>query len=209
MPGADFGSPASYDIGVSERGVRYHVGVTTVDRRVRRTRAALAESLLTLAAQRPFAALTVRDLAAHAGIGYATFFRHYRNKEDLLLDVVGGIVDELADALTPGAGAGRVEETAADLFAYVDAQAPRLRVLFAALAGTPVEAALRAAIGERVRRSRTLAERPGLPADLAAHHVAIASLGLITWWLEHGHGLDRPRMAAAYADWVIRPLLAG
>ncbi|MCC6734813.1 MAG: helix-turn-helix transcriptional regulator, partial [Bauldia sp.] len=58
-----------------------------VDERIRRTRAALAEAVLALASERDFAGVTVADITRRAGIGYATFFRHYPGKDELLADV--------------------------------------------------------------------------------------------------------------------------
>src|ERR1700748_2112315 len=62
--------------------------MTTVsDARVVRTREALRPGMTDLAAERPLDEITVRAIAARAGIGYATFFRHYADKEALLADV--------------------------------------------------------------------------------------------------------------------------
>src|ERR1043165_10230867 len=58
-----------------------------LDARVVRTREGLRQSRVALAAECPLDAITVRAIAARAGIGYATFFRHYTDKEALLADV--------------------------------------------------------------------------------------------------------------------------
>ena len=47
------------------------------DRRVRRTRRALAEALVALASTRPYETITIRDITDRADIGSATVFRHY------------------------------------------------------------------------------------------------------------------------------------
>jgi AcrR family transcriptional regulator len=176
-----------------------------LDRRVRRTRAALAEALIDLAAASAFDRLTVREIAERADVGYATFFRHYPNKEALLLDVFGGIVAELADRLQPTADEGRLEEAGRALFDYVAARPARLRVLFAAMRGTSVEPEVRAAVEARVRSSRAFRPPPGVPADLAAHHLAVASLALVAWWIEHDMPYSPARMGEIYARLVVGP----
>jgi AcrR family transcriptional regulator len=175
------------------------------DRRVRRTRAALATALLTLAAERPFGDLTIRDLTDRADVGYATFFRHYPSKEALLLDVLGGIVDELADRLQPIADAGRLADAGRELFEFVAANAERMKVLLAARHGRAVEDDLRVAVAARVLASPGFRPPAGVPPELAAHHLAVASLALVAWWLDHGLPEDPARMGAIYARLVVAP----
>jgi AcrR family transcriptional regulator len=180
-----------------------------LDRRVRRTRAALAEALLDLATSTPFERLTVREIAERADVGYATFFRHYPSKEALLLDVFGGIVGDLADLLQPTAEEGRLEEAGRVLFEYVAAHETRLRVLFAAQRGTAVEHEVRAAVEARVLASRGFLPPTEMPPDLAAHHLAVASLALVAWWLEHDMPVDPVRMGRIYVRLVVGPTRAG
>lgn len=179
--------------------------MATLDRRVRRTRRALARAVLELAAERPFGELTIRELTAHADVGYATFFRHYANKEELLLDVLGGMVGELADLLQPSAEAGRLEDAGLALFRYVAEQGGALRVLFDAQRTGALERDLRAAVCARVLASPTFRPPPELPAELTAHHLAAASLALVGWWLDQGMPHSPEVMAKAYARLVVGP----
>ena len=82
------------------------------DARVIRTRAALHRSLLHLAERMGFAEITVTAIAEEAGIGYATFFRHFPDKQSLLADIATDMVDTLLmemglSATTDPAEAGR------------------------------------------------------------------------------------------------------
>ena len=58
--------------------------VTGGDARQVRSRHALHQALLALLEEKPFDQITVREISARAGTGYATFFRHYPTKEALL-----------------------------------------------------------------------------------------------------------------------------
>lgn len=179
------------------------------DRRVRRTRAALGQALLDLAAERPFEGLTVRELVDRADVGYATFFRHYASKEALLLDVFGGIVGELAELLQPTAEQGRLEEAGRQLFDYVAQHEARLRLLFAAQRGTAVEREVRAAVEARILASRAFRPLADVPVDVAAHHLAAASLALVAWWLERDMPYGVERMGRIYARLVVGPVAGG
>jgi AcrR family transcriptional regulator len=53
-------------------------------RRTRRTRRTLHEALIRLIMRKGYDALTVQEIIDEADIGRATFYAHYRSKEDLL-----------------------------------------------------------------------------------------------------------------------------
>src|SRR5690242_17538395 len=74
---------------------------TTLDARMARSRAALGEALLTLLEAKAFDQLTVREIAQTATVGYATFFRHYPDKEALLNDVAAQQVRDLLALALP------------------------------------------------------------------------------------------------------------
>lgn len=69
--------------------------------RTTRTRPALCDALLSLLEDRAFEQITVRDLTARAGLGYATFFRHYTDKEALLNDLAARQIKELLAMALP------------------------------------------------------------------------------------------------------------
>ena len=71
------------------------------DRRVLRTRRLLKQALIDRAEDKTFEEITIRDITDHADIGYATFFRHYDGKEDLMLEIFTSIIEELSDIHVP------------------------------------------------------------------------------------------------------------
>src|SRR5262245_59513747 len=94
--------------------------VTTSDARIVRTKAALRQALLALLEEKQFDASTVRDLSARAGIGYATFFRHYPSKAALLDDVAADEIRELLELGLADVQAVNTRAAAATLFRHVD-----------------------------------------------------------------------------------------
>ena len=62
-----------------------------VDRRVARTRALLLQALPVLMAERGFERLTIQNIIDRAGVGRATFYAHFDNKEELLAASVDGL----------------------------------------------------------------------------------------------------------------------
>ena len=70
-----------------------------IDRRVQRTRERLGHALWDLLAERPFESIRVGDLLARADVGRATFYAHYRDKDDLFLDRIEEFLESTATLL--------------------------------------------------------------------------------------------------------------
>jgi AcrR family transcriptional regulator len=75
-----------------------------LDRRKRKSRAALQKALLDLITEKPYAAITVEDIAARADVVRGTFYAHFQGKDTLLLESTRELLAELAveaDAAAP------------------------------------------------------------------------------------------------------------
>ena len=59
--------------------------------------------MIALILEKGYESVTIRDITERADIGYATFFRHYHAKDDLLQDVLDVVYDEFINLLSPGA----------------------------------------------------------------------------------------------------------
>lgn len=67
----------------------------SADRRVTRTKTALREALLTLIQERGYDAITTQEIVDRANVGRSTFYAHYADKEDLLLENMQQLADYL------------------------------------------------------------------------------------------------------------------
>ena len=79
----------------------------SLDRRVRRTRAALTRALVDLVLAKRYRSITVQDLLDRADVGRSTFYSHYRGKDDLLLrsfEAMLEVLDACLDDDAPEAG---------------------------------------------------------------------------------------------------------
>ena len=77
-----------------------------LDRRQRKSRAALQGALATLIGQKPYAEITIDDVAATADVARATFYAHYTDKADLLASATQRLIDELAADVAPASWTG-------------------------------------------------------------------------------------------------------
>lgn len=163
---------------------------TRTDARVLRSRRRLGEALVKLTLERGYDAVTIRDLTDAAGIGYATFFRHYADKDALLRDLLDVVLAELMErleALSPFSDATKmgtmVFEHArdnADLYGVLLRSQHSIDLLPRAL-----EVGMAGVL-------RTYRAKPGgiVPMDAAVNHLIRSFVALIDWWLANGM---RPR----------------
>lgn len=180
---------------------------THKDARVRRSRAALRAALLEMIETTPFEAVTIRDLCARAGIGYATYFRHYPDKGTLLDDLAAQEITELLSRSMPLSVAMDSRAGCRALCAYVDGH----RRLWSALLTGGAAAKLRQ---EFVRQARLAVPadarvRDWVPLDLAISVGASGVLDTLAWWLAHGQDLSVDRIAEILDRLVIAPAMGG
>jgi AcrR family transcriptional regulator len=76
--------------------------LTSQDRRSRRTRKVLQESIIDLLRRESLSKVTVSQIAAHADVSRQAFYLHFTSKEDLLLSHIDDIFDSIRAALVPG-----------------------------------------------------------------------------------------------------------
>ena len=70
------------------------------DRRIARTRSSLHQALLDLVKEKGYAAVTIEDITTRANLGRTTFYLHYQDKEDLLLEGLEERLSALVEKIT-------------------------------------------------------------------------------------------------------------
>ena len=71
-----------------------------IDRRVNRTRRMLREALMSLTLERGYEAVTVEEITQRADVGRTTFYLHYKDKEDLLVESVDTAINDLVEQIS-------------------------------------------------------------------------------------------------------------
>ncbi|MET3210623.1 UNVERIFIED_CONTAM: AcrR family transcriptional regulator [Paenibacillus sp. PvR008] len=68
------------------------------DKRIRRTKKLLRESLVLLLKEKDLKNITITDIVQQADINRGTFYKHYQYKEDLLGEVIDEVLLDLVDS---------------------------------------------------------------------------------------------------------------
>lgn len=170
----------------------------SVDRRVQRTRSHLRDALMALILEKGYDAVTVQDITDRANLGRATFYLHYRDKDDLLLRTLEAVFDDLIAHMKPGVQA-LDQSPALRAFQHAADNSQFYRVLLGGQGGFAIFRKMRDYIADDVKK-RFLPELAvqSTPADLLANYVAGALLALIGWWLENDMPYSPEQMAATY-----------
>lgn len=178
------------------------------DARQVRSRNALTGALLELLEEKPFDQLTIREISARAGTGYATFFRHYPTKEALLSDVASGEIADLLERTIPVLHDSSSFESTQALCRHVAEH----RNLWVALLTGGAAGILREEFVRQARQlPREFAEvKSWLPADLGVVYGAGATIDLLAWWLSKADEDYSPEQIATILNrLVIAPLIGG
>jgi AcrR family transcriptional regulator len=178
---------------------------TLLDARVVRTRQALRQAMTELAEDRPLEAITVRAIAARAGVGYATFFRHYADKEALLADVADLLTQEFLARIRPLLQQRDRRGAARSVCDFVLEHLALYRALIAGGSGETVRAEMLRQCLDTAAKARTRAPDGPLD-DLILFHPVSTILNLVAWWLRNLEAVDAATMAEIIERLVLTPV---
>ena len=100
------------------------------DRRRVRTRQMLRNALLELIDEKGYESVTVQEITDRADLSRATFYLHFKDKDDLLVATLQAMYDDIRDALTVKEGATmQPNHVALNAFKHVQAHRKLYKVL--------------------------------------------------------------------------------
>ncbi|HEY7123282.1 MAG TPA: TetR/AcrR family transcriptional regulator [Ktedonobacterales bacterium] len=178
------------------------------DRRVKRTQKLLAKALISLTLEKGFEAVTIREITERADVGYATFFRHYHDKDALLHDVAEVVLDELLELLSTEPSNADPTTVGTLIFRYAQEQSEIIRALLGNRGSADLKQRIIEAGSQSVLRRQTGLPGSVVPLEIGAYHLVSSSVALIQWWLEHDMPFPPEQMGAIYHELIVRPTSA-
>lgn len=180
------------------------------DRRINRTRRRLSEALTALILEKGYEAVKVEEVTERADVGRTTFYLHYKDKEELLLENINAAINTLLAQIAglpveawqlPGEAASPASADAASaaalspivlIFEHAAENANLYRIILRGEGTSQAQRRIREAIACAVSdflamkvESQSLTINPIIPVEVFGQYFAGALLSFLTWWLEN------------------------
>jgi AcrR family transcriptional regulator len=177
-----------------------------LDRRIERTQQLLTEALVSLILEKGYEAVTIKDITERANVAYVTFFRRYKDIDELLVNMLEAVVEEISalmDEMSPEFMEGAAAKGTL-IFKHAAENSRLYRILLSSPGAAKIVKRTRDAIAANIVSHCDPLMNTDIPIEIAAHHNAAALLALIEWWLEHEMPYPPERMGEIYETLLVR-----
>ncbi|MEC1262593.1 TetR/AcrR family transcriptional regulator [Bacillus swezeyi] len=166
----------------------------SVDRRIKRTSKCLRNAFVQLLKEKDVHSITVQEIADRADLTRATFYLHYKNKQDFILRSMEDMLNDLIEHVKPVfSKADRVYPPPSflSLFEFIYEHAEYFEVMLSDR-GLPqfrsylLKIVQKRVYGELISSIEESEEQLMIPKDLLIHYITSANIGVISSWLESG-----------------------
>ena len=188
----------------------------TEDRRTQKTRKALSEALISLMFEKSYESIVVQDILDRANVGRSTFYTHFRDRDELLVNGLQGLRELLRNAQTAArASSARNHEHVIGFSLAMFEHANSHKKLYRALVGGPGWAIVRQHIEDMLvqlmkEEARSLFNKKiasEIRFELLLHFLGATFMSVLTWWFNHRKPLSPKEINTLFRELVI-PTLA-
>lgn len=184
------------------------------DLRVQKTKAALFRAFYELLAEKSYESITINELCERAMVRRATFYKHYRDKQDFLL----GLVSRFREQFRAMIKADGESITLAEYFTkYISNTVDRIvtypeivkNILASQMRDPFINVVLRSNFKDaidRINEAAALGVRISVSTEVAASMIVGGSSILLIQWFENGMQIPRERLEADIAETIKRVL---
>lgn len=172
-----------------------------LDRRIVRTRKALGDALVELALEQELDSIKIRDITERANVGYATFYRHYKSKNDLLTSHLREVQQEIEREVDP-------EKTHYDLvlavFGIIDKYRNACLLATTLPQDHPAMKPVHDASMRLVETSFKSRDEEVIPLEVSANHLVIAFTKMVNWWISEGQAYSVEQIATMANELILK-----
>lgn len=171
------------------------------ERRKLRTRNSLKEATLELVLEKGYDEVTIQDIVDRADLGRGTFYFHYRDKQDILWDI---IQDGLGASMEEGDRRAAQEDDRTGYIGYLVTfeTAAKHQDLYRVMLGSQGSALVTQRVADYLAAAMQQGIEAGvylnqfeLPSEILAQYAVGALMRLTLWWLETPNDFTPRQMA--------------
>ncbi len=196
-----------------------------MDRRIQRTRQSLRTALLQLIKEKGYDDISIEEITERANVGRATFYLHYKDKEDLLLEEFREMANEKVQVLSeipfsawlqseehaPGPKGRKSAPPLLIVFEHIYENSELYYILLKSERSSRIIERIRkistgaiAAFVETKAKTNPFPFRFQVPIEFFAAFFSGALLSTIDWWLEEGMRHTPRQMTHLFQDLFIQ-----
>jgi AcrR family transcriptional regulator len=171
----------------------------------------LRDALIELIDEKGYDAITVQDITRRATLNRATFYLHYRDKEDLFTQSIDEILTDLVNGIKECRlpdepiidREGNIIKPLPDLV-YIFEHVAKHERFYKVMMGRKGQQTFLfrlldvfvEVLDDRLTKGMAYEIQPKVSKDILIHYAASAYLGVIAWWLKNGMPYSPEYMAA-------------
>ena len=181
------------------------------DRRTRKTRQLLRDTLLTLLKEKRYEDVSVQDIIARADVARSTFYVHYVDKDDLLTGSHGIFAENLGEQMLAHAGESGSAFSSRTWFYHIQAQGDILKVIAKDSAMELAMKTLHGIIHDSVQKgmqAHAPIKNASVPLPLIVDYLTDTLMTLIKWWFKDGMRSTPEQMDEMFQQLVMPGVLA-
>jgi AcrR family transcriptional regulator len=173
-------------------------------RRKQRTHEQIRTAAAALLIEKGYEALTIQDITDRVDLARATFYIHFRDKDDAIWSVVQDQFDALNAAIlqarTTAPDEGSLQKLL-QIFQYAEQNRALLRVMLGERGHIRLLRRLTNYLAQIIQRDLDAGLTPlpaGVPIAFAAQFLAGATVQILTWWLEQPNDYTSEQIVALF-----------
>ncbi|HDR6289190.1 TPA: TetR/AcrR family transcriptional regulator [Bacillus cereus] len=178
-----------------------------IDPRVRRTRILLRDAFIKLLSEKDYEHITINDITELATVNRATFYLHFQDKDDLVVQMIDEMLTQLfGDALKISSEDKSIDELqryiALHVFEHISQYNEFFRIMLIEKGIPKFMTQMKNFIFTFYKDKFSKARYNTLPVpkEVIASYIASAYIGVIKWWLEN----DMPYSPEVMANQMIQ-----
>lgn len=190
------------------------MGEKREDRRIQKTRKALHEALFSLMRERKYDSIPIKTLLDRANVGRSTFYLHYNDKDELLLEGLEGLGEWLHHEQAAATPAGKHERAigfSLALFQHAYDNKDLYKRLVGSRGWDIVRHRIEELLAELIRKeAKPLFKKKGttdISFDLFVYFLASSFMSVMTWWLNQEPPVPPEKINALFRE-IVMPTLA-